>query len=125
MVLSVLLGHEPSPLGQVISVDLVTWRSSGFRFDTALEPEGAGPVVLARRDLGPEDVVVELRPEGEAPGLLVPGALRLAPAAVTEFDPPPAARVVFVCATGLRAWRAAKVLAPRHAGTVAILADGR
>ncbi|MFC0158357.1 thiamine biosynthesis protein ThiF [Mameliella alba] len=124
MALSVLLGHAPSPLGQVISVGLATWRSAGFRFDTAPEPEVAGPAVLSRSDLDPADLVVELRPVEESPGLPVPHALRLGSAEAAKFDPPPAARVVFVCATGLRAWRAAQALALRHTGPVAILADG-
>ncbi|WP_243398778.1 HesA/MoeB/ThiF family protein [Mameliella alba] len=38
MVLSVLLSHEPNPLGQIMSVDMAGWRVSSFRFDGASDP---------------------------------------------------------------------------------------
>ncbi len=123
MALSVLLGHDPSPLGQLMNVDLVSWRVSSFRFDTAPEPAPA-PVLLGAGDVRADDLVVELRPEGEAPALPVPGAIRLRPERVPELAPPASQRIVFVCATGLRAWRAARTVAQIVPNPLAIWAAG-
>lgn len=108
MVLSVLLDHSPSALGQMLSVDLASWRVSGFRFDTAAEPARPLPDVIGLAQIRPEDRVIELRDTAEAPALPVPQALRLDAAALQAFRPDPERRLVFVCATGLRAWRAAR-----------------
>ena len=124
MALSVLLGHAPSPLGQLLSLDLVSWRLSGFRFDTAPEPERPSPAVLARADLGPDDRVIELRGAEELPMLSLPQAERLAPGEAARLRPLPGQRVVFLCATGLRAWRAARALEAAGHPEVAILAEG-
>jgi molybdopterin/thiamine biosynthesis adenylyltransferase len=119
MALSVLLGHAPSPLGQVIHADLAGWRLSSFRFDGASEPADPGPEVLATDEVAPGDLVIELRPMTEAPEPAHPRALRLPP---ETLAPPPGQRVIFACATGLRAWRAARALAARTGNPVAILA---
>lgn len=121
MVLAVLLGHKPSPLGQMIHADLATWRLSSFGFGSAPEPESPGPAIIAAAEVLPEDLVIELRPETEAPKPAHPQALRLPPDALT---PAPEQRVVFACATGLRAWRAARALSMRCNNPVAILAAG-
>jgi sulfur-carrier protein adenylyltransferase/sulfurtransferase len=108
MTLSVLLGHTPSALGQMLSVDLASWRISSFRFDAAEEPARALPEVIGRTQITPEDTVIELRDAAESPALPVPQALRLDAATLAAFKPDPDRRLVFVCATGLRAWRAAR-----------------
>lgn len=122
MVLAVLLGHAPSPLGCLVQADLAQWRLSRFRFDAAAEPAQPGPEVLAASQLRPGDLVVELRSPAEAPVAAHPRALRL-PA--EQVQPAPGQRVVFACATGLRAWRAARALQARCGASVAILAAGR
>lgn len=121
MALSVLLGLAPSPLGQVLSVDLASWHVSGFRFDDAPEPEQAIPAVIGVADLGAEDLVVELRGEAELPVLAIPGSRRMEATEVAGLAPAPGQRVVFVCATGLRAWQAAQGLAALGHRHVAIL----
>ncbi|SDX02060.1 HesA/MoeB/ThiF family protein [Celeribacter indicus] len=107
MALAVLLGHAPSPLGQILTVDLASWRLGGFRFDTAPEPEAVAPEILSPAQIGTGDLVIDLR---EVPG----------PA------PRPASgqRVVFVCSTGLRAWRAAQALRAQGHPRVAVIGDG-
>ncbi len=122
MALSILLGSHPSPLGQLVTLDLETWQNSGFRFDRAPEPDAPGPEVVAAADLAPGDLVVELRGEAEAPELPVPQALRRDPAQVRELRPEEGQRVVFACATGLRAWRAARELESAGHARTAILA---
>lgn len=106
MALSVLLGHGPSPLGQMLRLDLASWRISGFRFDDASEPDDIVPTILAPGEIGPDDLVVDLR--------------RAMPI------PPPIAgrRMVFVCTTGLRAWRAAVAACEAGHADVAIIGDG-
>jgi molybdopterin/thiamine biosynthesis adenylyltransferase len=124
MALSVLLGHAPSPLGQFLSLDLATWRLSGFRFDGATEPERATPAVISRSEVEPRDMVIELRGIDELPRLTLPRARRLALAEATTLRPKAGQRVVFVCASGLRAWRAAQALEAAGHPDVAILAEG-
>ncbi|MDP5307425.1 HesA/MoeB/ThiF family protein [Paracoccus spongiarum] len=121
MVLSVLLGHSPSPLGQFMTLDLASWRCSGFRFDGAAAPEQPGPQVLSRADLASGDLVVELRSAAECPVPPVPGAIRVAPGDLPTMSVGQSGRVVFCCATGLRAWRAARALAARSEVPVAVL----
>lgn len=122
MALSVLLDLTPSPLGQLIRMDLRNWRLSQFRFDAAPEPERRFPFIGAA-EVTPADQVVELRDESEAPEPAVPGALRLMPEALPLWQPGPG-RVVLCCRSGLRAWRAAEALAARGHHDLALLAAG-
>ncbi|MDX1780820.1 MAG: HesA/MoeB/ThiF family protein [Thalassovita sp.] len=123
MVLSVLLDHVPSPLGQMISVDLQNWRLSSFRFDGSAEP-GTGPQVIAPAAVCEDDIVIDLRSIAEAPETPFAHAHRMGPDGPDGFTPEPGRRVVFVCASGLRAWHAARQLQDRHAAPVAIVALG-
>lgn len=122
MVLAVLLGLDPSPLGQLLRLDLKTWRISGFRFDAARDPQPPGPRILAAGEVTEEDAVIELRDAAEAPSLPFPQARRLAPEAVAQFVPDPGRRTVFVCATGFRAWHAACAVMATHGVEAAVLA---
>ncbi|MFV0478651.1 MAG: ThiF family adenylyltransferase [Parahaliea sp.] len=108
MALSVLLGIDPSPLGQMFSLDLSSWHLSGFRFDEAAEPEVAGPEVISPSDIHSDDLVIDLRQMDVPPG-----------------RPDPSRRVVFVCTSGLRAWRAAKTLGASGHDRIAIIGDGQ
>jgi len=123
MVLAVLLRHQPSPLGQMLRVDLADWRFSSFRFDNAPEASAqtTSPAVIAASEVLPTDLVIELRPESEITQPAHPQALRLSP---ETLHPPAGQRVVFACTTGLRAWRAARALSARCGNPVAILATG-
>ncbi|WP_417264006.1 HesA/MoeB/ThiF family protein [Celeribacter sp.] len=107
MVLAVLLGQAPSPLGQLLSVDLTNWRVNGFRFDTAPEPSRSSPAILALEQITPDDLVIDLRDTADQ-----------AP------SPEHGQRVVFVCASGLRAWRAARAFAETSEAHVAIVGVG-
>lgn len=107
MALAVLLEHDPSPLGQLLSLDLANWRLTGFRFDGAAEPAAPTPEVLSQTQITADDLVIDLRDTHAS-----------APA------PQPEQRVVFVCSTGLRAWRAARALSANGHEAVAIVGDG-
>lgn len=122
MALAVLLGLTPSPLGQLIRIDLRNWRLSQFRFDAAPEPERRFPFIGADA-VTPTDQVVELRDAAEAPTPAIPGARRIAPGALAGWQPAPG-RVVLCCRSGLRAWRAAEALAKRGHQDLALLAAG-
>lgn len=112
MAMSVLLDHNPSPLGQLMRIDLGTWRSTGFRFDTAPEPSGPGkgPDVIALSQIRPDDHVVDLRLAADL-GIACPADL-------------PGERLVFVCHSGLRAWRAARRAIDQGHSDVAIVGAG-
>ncbi|MDO5606403.1 MAG: HesA/MoeB/ThiF family protein [Paracoccus sp. (in: a-proteobacteria)] len=120
MALSVLLGLAPSPLGLCLSVDLAGWRVSSFRFDAAPEPDDPRPAVIAPADIRPGDRVIELRAHDEFPA---PPVQQARPD-IAHLPPDPGRRTVFVCASGLRAWRAARALAARGPGEIAIIAAG-
>lgn len=107
MVLAVLLGQDPSPLGQILSLDLADWRLSAFRFDGAEEPDAPLPEILAPAQITVDDLLIDLRAD---PSL--------------DPRPRPGQRVVFACTTGLRAWRAARALLARGHRRVAIIGDG-
>lgn len=127
MAIAVVAGMAPSPLGQLVRVDLEHYGFRAFRFDTAPEPDAAGRFAfIARQDIAPGDLVVELRDAAEAPRPLRADALRLS---VADFQTgavslPAAGRVVMCCRSGLRAWHAARALRPRFDGEIALVAAG-
>jgi molybdopterin/thiamine biosynthesis adenylyltransferase len=116
MALAVVLGLTPSPLGQLVTLgEGLRW--GGFRFDGAPEPED-GFRFIDVADIREGDFVLELRGEDEAPVPVHPSARRADPAAPPR--PPEGARAVIACRSGLRAWRAARILAPNHPDIVLI-----
>ena len=123
MVLSVLLGLTPSPLGQIVNLDLANWRFSGFRFDGAAEPD-CGLHFIGRSQLMDADCVIELRGTEEAPQPVTSRAMRVAPVAIGDWQPPAGQRVVLACRSGLRAWRAGRVLQARGISDLALIATG-
>lgn len=124
MVLAVLIGQTPTPLGQLVTFDADTFRFGGFRFDNALEPNFR-PCFIAGRDIAPGDFVVDFRAPSEAP-LATPSAFRLSVEAIGEGTALPAAgqRAVLCCRSGLRAWRGAERLASRWTGDIVLAALG-
>lgn len=125
MALAVLLGLPPSPLGRLVTLDAATWRFGGFRFDGAPEPEGPALRFIARGQIGASDLAIDLRGPVEAPVPAVPHALRLLPEDLAERPAPaPGQRVVLCCRSGLRAWRAARLLQNRWQGEIALAAMG-
>ncbi len=123
MVLAQILGLTPSPLGQLISVDLIRYRFSGFSFLGAEEPENSVPFIgLAQIREG--DTVIDLRPATEAPIPATHTALRLTVEDLAAFAPSGTVRVVLCCRSGLRAWRGAQVLVGSGHSDLALLALG-
>ena len=116
MALAVLLEMSPSPLGQLVTLG-AGLRWGGFRFDGAAEPAD-GFAFIDKAGIGPDDFILDLRGAGEAPVPVHPRALRAD--AACPPAPPPGARAVLACRSGLRAWRAARALAPTHPDIVLI-----
>lgn len=124
MALQALIGTEPSPLGRLVTLDLATLAIGGFRFDGTTEPAAAPIPFVGLEALGEGDLVVELRGEAEAPEPAVPQAMRLSNDEVEAGAALPAdRRLVFCCATGVRAYRAARAVQGREGECrVAVLA---
>jgi molybdopterin/thiamine biosynthesis adenylyltransferase/rhodanese-related sulfurtransferase len=129
-VLTLLLGLQPSALGQLTTVDFRTLRFGGFSFAAAHEPsEGALPFIAADQ-VAESDIVIDLRSLAEAPASAFATAIRMDVAALERADAetathfPPESRVVLCCRTGVRAWRAARVLQSRGHMNVALIALG-
>lgn len=120
MVLDVLLGFQPSPLGRLVTFDATGMRFGGFDFRSAPEPDAPIPFV-ARTDLTPADRVIELRPKAEAPLPATHDAIRLSADALTGL-PRDDRRIVLCCASGLRAWRAAETMRAAGHDRLALLA---
>jgi rhodanese-related sulfurtransferase len=124
MALSVLLGLHPSPLGCVVNCDFASWHFRQFRFDGAEEPEQVVPFI-DRQQLAMDDCIVELRDVKEAPESVAASVERILPQALAQWQPPQDQRIVLVCASGIRAAKAATALAQRGFTRLAILAARR
>jgi molybdopterin/thiamine biosynthesis adenylyltransferase/rhodanese-related sulfurtransferase len=110
MVLGILLGLSPSPLGQMVTLDLNTYRFSSFRFDTAQEPRH-GFRFISQEHFEAEDVVVDLRETREAPTPVLPSALRFTVDDLNTDKVPEIQkhkRLVLCCRSGVRSWKAAR-----------------
>lgn len=123
LALKALLGHQPSPLGQLFIFRLEDLQVSSFRFDGAGEPEDALPFIAAAH-ITPQDTVIELRDAAEAPSLPAPQAKRIARADLAAEALPREGRIVLCCRTGLRAWGAAAGLRQAGYSNLALLAAG-
>lgn len=125
VVVSLLLDLQPNVAGRLITVDFKTLRFSGFSFLSARN-DGRGFRFIARADVTPDDVTVELRGLQEAPTPAFATSLRLDVEHIEGVRPrvTPQTRVVLCCRTGLRAWRAASRLRAAGHENVALLATG-
>ncbi len=125
MAVNILLGIDPSPLGQLVTYDARSFAFGGFRFNGAEEPDTAFPFI-APEAITENDFVAEMRPETEAPVPAVAHALRMNAADFTETGPRPAngERAVMCCRSGLRAWRAAENLSKHWDGEIVLVAFG-
>lgn len=121
MGMAVILEMDPSPLGQVLTFDMHTYRTGGFRFDRAEEPQAFFPFV-ARSELSELDEIVDLRSEEEEPERIHWAARRIAPEALEQHLLISDKRLALVCATGLRAWRAAEHIQNIWPGEIVLVA---
>lgn len=111
--LRTLLGSDPSPVGQMVTIDLASLRFETFSFLGSPEPDEAIPF-LAPEMLKTTDRIFDLRGEDEAAAPIVSWAVRMTNEELRTIPQTPNRRIVLCCSTGLRAWRVALML--RHAG---------
>jgi hypothetical protein len=139
--LNLILGTTPSPLGQLLSINLQTLRQSAFRFDDAPEPATDQYLgFIGRDDITPQDWVVDLRGQTNTAGVQY---LSLDDFLHHQSQPPyqeahssrehssrehspreHSQRAVLVCRTGLTAWRAARRLQNYWQGQISLIALG-
>ena len=126
MVLGLLLGLQPSMLGQLVTLDFQTLRFGGFSFAAAKESSVEAIRFIAANQIAHTDVVIDLRSLKEAPVSPVAAALRIEVDALEQGDTkfPAGRRIVLCCRTGVRAWRAARALQRRGHENVVLIAFG-
>lgn len=126
MVLGLLLGLQSGILGQLVTVDFRTLRFGGFSFAAAQEPRGATIPFIAAAQVTNTDVIIDLRSLSEAPVSAFAAALRINVDDVVGAKPrfSREQRVVLCCRSGVRAWRAARVLQSAGHENVALIALG-
>ncbi len=123
LTLALLLGLEPSPLGQLLSVDFRTLHFGGFAFLSAREPEAPLRFIVPA-EVNAADLVIDLRSVSEAPRSPFPQALRTDVESLERAPPPldPQRRIVLCCRSGVRAWRGARALERRGLTRLALVA---
>ena len=126
MAIAQILGLEPAPLGQLVTLDLRNYRFGGFRFDNASEPTEMRLRFIAPHDINGNDFIVELRDEEEASRPVSPSANRHR---VDDFGPNgpipnDGQRAVLCCRSGLRSWQAARRLQTYWSGEISLIAMG-
>lgn len=125
MAITVILGLDPSPLGQLVSIDLRNFRMSNFRFDTAPEPEQKLGFITPNA-ITTTDFTVDLRSRDEASASSPDTALWLRFDDFNTSRPTPKAgqHAVLICRSGLRAWQAARILQTYWNGPISLVAIG-
>lgn len=126
MTIAQVLGLEPAPLGQLVTLDLRNYRFGGFRFDNAPEPTGMRLRFIAPDSIRTEDFLVELRDVNEAPQPVSPNANRHSVDDFSPNGPTPneGQRAVLCCRSGLRSWQAARRLQTYWSGEISLIAMG-
>ncbi|GHA51544.1 thiamine biosynthesis protein ThiF [Amylibacter ulvae] len=125
MALAVLLKFNPSPLGQMVQHNAKTFRTSSFRFDHAPEPTGNNFRFVAASQFTPNDIIIELRDEAEAPTPAHPNAIRTSVADISKLAPPATdQRMVMCCRSGLRSWQASAKFQLKWDGQIVLAALG-
>ena len=125
--LNILLNLSPSPLGQLLTVNLSTLAQSGFRFDKAPEPTTEQQLhFIDCNDLHKNDWVVDLRTPTTKKTDTLPSIAYLSLNDFQQHKPCPdsSQRAIIVCKTGLTAWRAARCLQQYWQGEIKLIAMG-
>lgn len=126
MALSHILKLNPSPLGQMVRFNMQGFKATSFRFDNAPEPLSAPYNFIGVDDIMGSDTVIDLRKQDETEQGIVPQAICLSLDDLRNklFKPGNCKRVVFVCRSGVSAWRAAELLSKQWNGEIKLVAVG-
>ena len=125
--LSMILELEPSALGQLVSVDFTSLHFGGFRFMGAQEPDPETTLrFIAPSELSAKDTAVDLRTPAEIAAAPFSSTLCMTvdQVAEAELSLHRSERVVLCCRSGVRAWRAARILQTRGYHNLALIAFG-
>ncbi len=125
MVLQLALASEPTPAGKIVTIDFKTLAFGGFSFLGAPEPDD-GLCFIDPTQFRKDDVIVDLRGTDEALIPVTPDAYRIS---VTDIGrlakkKTQGRRLVLCCRSGLRAWRAGRLLQSRGLTNLALVALG-
>jgi molybdopterin/thiamine biosynthesis adenylyltransferase/rhodanese-related sulfurtransferase len=127
MTLATILNLQPSVAGQLVSVDFHGLRIGGFRFLGTPEPAAASQLrFIAPLEVNASDVVVDLRTSVESSEKPFSSTLRATVDTIADLQSelPSSRRLVLCCRSGVRAWRAARVLQKHGYKDLALIALG-
>lgn len=108
MVLDVILGASPSPLGLMFRIDAETWKATSFRFDEAIEPKRPFATFIGLKSLTASDRIFLMRNAEINLRFFDKAAQTIDEASVLQISPNLERRSVFICRRGVTAWRAAE-----------------
>lgn len=123
MALKVILQHAPSPLGQLMQLNMVDLSLGGFRFDTAQEPE-ASLRFISPALIQPGSQVIDLRPPHEVSEPVAATVWHVLPQDIDLVELSSTQPIVLCCNSGVRAWRVARKLQEQGFDRLEILAAG-
>ena len=125
-----LLNTKPSALGRLFNFDGLKLNFTSIDFSQAKEPEQMPLRFIDQNMIDINDFVIELRDQREAPQPICQTAKRISideinhARIVPEFDNilQQGNRVVFCCQSGIRAWRAARLIDDYYSGELVLIA---
>jgi sulfur-carrier protein adenylyltransferase/sulfurtransferase len=126
LVLLRVLDLQPSVAARLVTFDFRTLRVGGFSFASARESAGEPLRFIARADVRPDDLIVDLRGLEEAPQPAFPACVRATADDIARVQGQAGAaqRIVLCCRSGVRAWRAARTLRSLGHDPLALVALG-
>ena len=125
MVINYILNLSPNPIGQMISINLKNYQFSSFRFDNATEPKQSNFKFISFNQIKENDLVIELRDKEELPFLKINNVIRIPideiEDKILQFDRNK--HLIFVCKSGVRSWKAAKLIEEKWNNKISLIAD--
>ena len=123
MAINYFLKISPSPLGQMISIDLKNFHFSSFRFDKAKEPKESNFKFIDPSQISKTDVVADIPIDGQVKELLLVCALiyKRSEEKIMQLDTNK--HLIFVCKSGIRSWKAAKMFEHVWNNKISLIAD--
>ncbi|NRA87940.1 MAG: ThiF family adenylyltransferase [Rhizobiales bacterium] len=123
MTLNNILKIEPSPMGQLINMDMQNFNFNKINFKNSPEYTGEIFRFIDHSQIAKTDLNIDLRSENELPRLEKYEFLRinLEKIGTTELPQKP---INLICKTGFRAWKAAKILNDKGYKNISLIAMG-